>query len=291
MCNDTIESCVVQIEYCGDRYIILAVYRPHTDSIENFNKTLYDMLHTDVLRGKAVILAGDMNVDLLKQNLPHISAFVDIMQSTTFLPAITKATRFPPAGSSVAPSLLDHIWINMLCTFKGGIISIDNTDHCPAFVKIPIVSAKNHSIKLSFRIHQPNLIENFKREIEILVNNINFSGNVSTDTANLLDGLNAVYVKCFPIKVKHISLKRLRKPWISTGILTSIKTKSRYFKLFKLGMIDEVTNRRYRNCLNSVIRSAKKNYYIKHSILARIILKRPGVYQSSFCQKSLKLAG
>ena len=86
---------------------------------------------------------------------------------------------------------------------------------------------------------------------------------MNTDTGDFIDGLNAVYVKWFLIKVKHISLKKLRKPWISTGILTSIKTKSRYFNLFKLGIIVDLTNRRYRNCLNSVIRNAKKNYYIK----------------------------
>ena len=128
------------------------MYWLHSDSIEIFNRTLYDMLHSDVLRGKSVILAGDMNIDLLKQNLPHISAFIAIMLSTTFLPAITKVTRFPPAGSSVATSKLDHIWINRLCTFKGGIICIDNTDYGPAFVKLPIVSTKNHPIKLTFRI-------------------------------------------------------------------------------------------------------------------------------------------
>ena len=66
----------------------------------------------------------------------------------------------------------------------------------------------------------------------------------------------------FPTKVKYISPKRLCKPWISSGILNSIKTKSRYFKLCKIGVIDEELNRRYRNCLNATIRLAKRNYYI-----------------------------
>ena len=52
------------------------------------------------------------------------------------------------------------------------------------------------------------------------------------------------------------------KPWITTDILNSIKTKSRYFKLYKLGIIDDHINRKYRNTLNSVIRLAKRNYYI-----------------------------
>ena len=43
--------------------------------------------------------------------------------------------------------------------------------------------------------------------------------------------------------------------------MNSIKTKSRYFKLYKLGLIDEELNRKYRNCLNSTIRQAKKNNF------------------------------
>ena len=262
-CNNTIESCVVQVECNSDRYIIFAVYRPHSDIIENFNETLYEMLHSDVLRGKSVILMGDMNIDLLKQNLPHVSAFVDIMHSTTFVPAITKATRFPPAGSAIAPSLLDHIWTNRLSIFTSGIICIDNTDHCPAFMKLSIDCPTNRAIKLTFRIHKPDSVDKFRDDVKNLVNNISVLGDVNVDTAKLISDINALYVKCFPSKVKYISSKRLSKPWISTGILNSIKTKCRYFKLCKLGIIDAQTNRRYRNCLNAVIRKAKNYYYIK----------------------------
>ena len=71
-----------------------------------------------------------------------------------------------------------------------------------------------------------------------------------------------------------MSSKRLCKPWISSGILKLIKTKSQYFKLYKLEIISETTNLNYRNRLNSVIRQAKRNYYIKALYESRSNLKK-----------------
>ena len=78
-----------------------------------------------------------------------------------------------------------------------------------------------------------------------------------------MEGLRSMYVKCFLLQIKYVSSKRLSKPWVTPGILKSIKTKSHYFKLCKLGAIDRNLNNRYRNKLNSVIRQAKQYYLHK----------------------------
>ena len=105
--TDTIESCVVEVTCGGETLVIFAIYRPHSDTIENFSRTMYIMLHKNVLNGKQVIFIGDVNVDLLKCNSNYIAEFIDMMQSVTFTPVITKATRFSPGNSHGAPSLLN----------------------------------------------------------------------------------------------------------------------------------------------------------------------------------------
>ena len=65
----------------------------------------------------------------------------------------------------------------------------------------------------------------------------------------------------FPLKVKYISDKRLQKPWLSSGILKSIKTKANYFKLYKAGLIGSDVNKRYKDMLTTVIRKAKLLHY------------------------------
>jgi copper chaperone CopZ len=56
-------------------------------------------------------------------------------------------------------------------------------------------------------------------------------------------------------------MKRLQKPWLTAGILKSIKTKSNYFKLYKLGLVSGEVNRLYKNNLTNTIRIAESNFY------------------------------
>ena len=137
---------------------------------------------------------------------------------------------------------------------------IDNTDHCPTFLKLPIAGDNNRKIKLHFRIHNSECMNRFKTEIPSRLSNINYDDDVNVTTLKMIRDVNSVYVKCFPVRIKLVTEKRLCKPWITTGIINSIKTKSRYFKLYKLSIKDEHLNRKHRNLLNSIIRLAKRKY-------------------------------
>ena len=46
--------------------------------------------------------------------------------------------------------------------------------------------------------------------------------------------------------------------------LNSIKTKSKYFKLYKQGLISKERNDRFNKTLNKVIRSAKRRYFFNY---------------------------
>ena len=168
MCNQTIETSVLQIDCNGDSFVVFAIYRPHSDTIEHFNHTIEAMLHDDVLKGMSLVLLGDINIDLLKYCQLHVEAFSNIMHSLSFTLVITKSTRFAPPGSDIAPSLFDHIWISKLGSYISGIILIDNSDHYPAFLKLPINGNNCNKIKLCFRNHSPDCIAKFKRDIPAL---------------------------------------------------------------------------------------------------------------------------
>ena len=58
--NDSIAYCVVEITHAGDKFVVLAVYRPHANTIENLNEALLDMLHNGALRERSVLI-GDLN--------------------------------------------------------------------------------------------------------------------------------------------------------------------------------------------------------------------------------------
>ena len=73
------------------------------------------------------------------------------------------------------------------------------------------------------------------------------------------------YNKSFPIKFRRgKNLKTLHNPWLTTGILKSIKTKSRLYKLFlrKPSHEHESNYKSFRNKLTCLVRVARKNIII-----------------------------
>ena len=198
--NIIIESCAVEILREGDSFFIFAIYKPHSCSVNEFSVELDRMLHSVALRGKAVILLGDLNIDLLKQNSNHTTDFANNMRSLNYFPIITKATRFPVGEAAGSPSLLDHIWFNSIRRFNSGIITFALTDHCPVFVNILTPVNSDEKIKLTFRIHQRPLVEKYRSELLNVINEFVFEGCINIQTSSFIDAINALYVKCFPLK-------------------------------------------------------------------------------------------
>jgi hypothetical protein len=52
VCDDTIESCVVRVTCDGEEYFIVALYRPHSDTIENFNARTVNVINHDLVKIK-----------------------------------------------------------------------------------------------------------------------------------------------------------------------------------------------------------------------------------------------
>ena len=85
------------------------------------------------------------------------------------------------------------------------------------------------------------------------------------------------FITSFPIKFcQGKNLKTLHNPWLTTGILKSIKTKSRLYKLFlrKPSHERESSYKSFRNKLTCLVRIARKNYYDNKLDKARSNLKQ-----------------
>ena len=160
------------------------------------------------------------------------------------------------------PSALDLIWINTLERCSSGVIFVDDvSDHCPTFVHVPSTINSSDKIRITFRDHSSHNMNAFMLKL----NNIDWNSSIVGDIHGKVEAferlLNNTYCDSFPLKSKLISIKRLQKPWLTAGLLQSIKTKSLYFKLVKIGLIEETVNRAYKNKLNSLIRLAKRSCY------------------------------
>ena len=72
-----------------------------------------------------------------------------------------------------------------------------------------------------------------------------------------------IFNECFPLNTKVISEKYACNPWMTPAVLKSIRRKNKLFMDYRLGLIDELLNKQYRNLLNKIITNAMKNFYAK----------------------------
>ena len=258
--NVTIESCAVRIILNNVNFVILSIYRPHSDSINNFTDSLMELLSSSCFENCSIALIGDFNINLIDDN-SNINNFMNNLQSSSFTQLINLPTRYPPNNTNYSPSLLDHIWTNSFNSYASGILYTDITDHLPIFAHFDFNYEINNLTKITFRYHNEESFEGFVSDLM----NVDWNPILSLETnlvaENIENVVNDLYCRNFQLKTKFISQKRFQKPWLSNSLLKCIKNKSKYFKLFKIGSISHSFYSNYRNTLTKLLRHSRNEYY------------------------------
>ena len=141
--NENIETCGIRIKLGNNYVVVLGVYRPPAGEVASFIDYMEELLQLNVIRrATQVVIAGDMNINLNGESSIAVSNYLSCLNSSNFIPAISKFTRFPSDLSSFTPSNLDHIWLNNLSPYISGVINYDLTDHCPTFLNLSLVLEK-----------------------------------------------------------------------------------------------------------------------------------------------------
>ena len=73
-----------------------------------------------------------------------------------------------------------------------------------------------------------------------------------------------MYNSFFPIKTKTIQNSKANSPWLTRGLLKSIKNKNRLYKKFLSKSISYEEYSNYSNRLKNLIKEAKKLHYVKY---------------------------
>ena len=93
---------------------------------------------------KLIYLAGDFNIDILKNNEKYNDDFLDLIYSYSLYPLIFR----PTCVTDKSETLIDNILTNDLNNV-GGILMFDTSDHLPNFsmTKKKIYKDDNHKIR------------------------------------------------------------------------------------------------------------------------------------------------
>lgn len=175
-------------------------------------------------------------------------------------------------------SLFDHIYSNTtIQNTVSGIALIDISDHLPVFC-ISGISANR--VKKTIYLRDYSHFDETKYVDDM--NSINWTGmfsnheNLQEMTTECINTITQIINKHAPKRKASLSkLKQLTKPWLSKGLIKSIKTKQKLYRSHFLSKDPTKISRykTYSNVLNKLKTKTKKEYYTQQFQLCKDNLK------------------
>ncbi len=266
------ENVWFEINQKSEKNIIFGIIYRHPkkiiDNILEFTESLEKVLEKINLERKISFITGDINLNLLDTNGPGIANHCNMLFSNIHLPLVSKPTRIVPHHK---PSLLDHFYSNAFDSdIETGICLYPISDgHLPIF---GIIDIKPDLIDKTVFIRNFKKFnaEEFRRHLRFGLSDFLGSNTEINDPNILFDKFFSVFISTLnahaPIKkLTPKELKIFHKPWITKGILKSIKNRSKMYRQFFLfGDINmQAYYKRYSNLLTHIKEKSKKLYYEK----------------------------
>ena len=223
-------------------------------------------------------MLGDFNINLLNSDCISSHAnFLDHLGSCQVLPYITLPTRI----TSQSNTLIDNIFLsaNNFSSLSGNLI-VGISDHLPQFLFLDIkgksISIKNNNLKRDWAKFDE---EKFHNDF----NNTNWDQILQCEKNDSEASFNAFFDKFTSLYDKHVPLVKLTKkqaklrskPWITKGLLTSMKIRDSVLCDMndtgdpKLKQFLFSRYKFYRNRIVTLLRLSKKlhyrNYFVANS--------------------------
>ena len=267
-----LESVFVEIINSKKNNIIIGcIYRHPCMTINDFIECFAPVLEKISSEKKTVILLGDFNIDLIKCSTDHkTSEFFNLISSHDLLPYITLPTRI----TARSRTLIDNIFSNSTSTkIISGNLTATVSDHLPQFFIHP--DFNNRFVPRKHNIYRRNTSRYDKKLLHDDFQRIDWDNIINNDTLNTNDSFDSFYKSFNSLLDKHIPLKRISiknfkrkfKPWITNGILKSLKKRTdlhnRFLRAKDTVMKHQLHHRFkvYRNMLVTLIRKSKQNHF------------------------------
>jgi hypothetical protein len=201
------------------------------------------------------VAAGDFNINLLNDSTNLSNDFLDELHALSLHPTVSLPTRVTDNSAT----LID----NFMCDFnlipaQTCVVKIDLSDHYLITLVLPNNNNTNVPIKTR-NFSCANKIE-FARRLQATNWDYLYTlTDVDKAFGYFLKKIKRIYNKCFTyILVKYSNRK---SPWLTNGILKSIRYKNRLYTKLKANPELKPTYVNYKNRLCKIIRFAKQEYY------------------------------
>ena len=257
-------SCVtvskLNIEYNNISYGITALYRSPSTETQNFIEDI-DLYFTDNLKTQIEIFIGDININILDKDENNVNSYLSMLAHHGFETYINVPTRTPSL------TCLDHIFIRkklkkINLIYKSFVLHTNITDHYPIMINIHLQDYIENKTS-TYEVVKTNY-----KKFEHLIKSQDWS--VVTSCNDPLEATN-IFMNLYNNSLKQsITKKNIKvkihhkiKPWITNGIIISIKNRDKMKKRLLRNYSTNLENayKAYRNQLQSIIKYTKNNYY------------------------------
>ena len=251
----------------NNKITIGSIYRhPSYDFNQFQNKLIANFEHLNNQHNKFLIV-GDININLLNYT-KTIEDYKNEIKSQGTLQTVQTPTRISCTNNNAnTNSLLDHVYTNISENhIKTQCMAYDISDHLPVITVVGKTKIKKTNLqKRIIRDLSKFQPDEFLSELQKEINRFNFDTRNANDLWDRFDLLfNTIVNKHAPTRPQtRREIRNNAKPYITKGILKSIKNKQKLFK--KALKYPTQSNwdafKNYRNKLTRTIKASKQVYF------------------------------
>ena len=255
------------------------VYRPpreknHLENHQRFMVEFEPYLQKIKSDSTNSLIVGDINYNLIESSTNNMcQEYLDAMLSYELIPEITLPTKLNRNSCNLYDHIFSHLKSDSIRTMAC-IYLTDISDHLPVFISLKTNNTKQDTPK--FRYIRDNSNENCKKylnKVAELIASTQFDTSLTSDPNVAYDILNktltSTYNDTFPLKrIKVTKYNTKRSPWITQGLLNSIKTRDILYRKLKKTKPDnpsyeikEKALKDHRIVLNKLLRKTKRDFY------------------------------
>ena len=248
--------------------IVGVVYRHPTPKHKNFISALNESIMKITKTNQTFYLCGDFNVNISPESSnPSANDFLNVILGNSVFPTLTIPTRITENSKTI----IDNIITNDSNIILPGIIQTDISDH---FVIFSLTMNFNKPLKNNIKIYRRDKSKFNSEEFccQLESNLQAFNLQIYSATRDNFNQLFAEFVALIENTIEiHAPLKKLSrkqqklqsKPWITKGILISVRHKRKLYKSHFLAgtEIQKRFYKKYLNTLTKVKTASKKIYY------------------------------
>ena len=261
--NET-QFTFIEVERKKLKSLVGVTYKPPKTNVETYSNCLSEILDKLENSNKKCFVAGYFNIDLLRcETNTETNSFFNKLLTYPFFPTISKPTRITEHSATI----IDNIYTNaydIADDILSGNLYTDITDHLPVFMLQCSATYKKFQRKVRKRLFTANGEEQFKNELAMFDwSNIYDNDDSNMQYTHFTTAVTKLIDKHFPLKTIRMNYNTIRNPWITPGIIRSIKRKNKLYRAKLKNPTPKNTKkfRHYRSKLNHLVIFTKKNYY------------------------------